>query len=361
MAGEEGSTEGMTGTDDSINVEETVNDLAESLHLSEEPDGEGKKDEQTQAQDDTAAAPPAVEGQEPAAQPGEAAPAAAPTAVTPPTAEERVPDTWRPEAQAKWATVDPVVRQEIAKRESDVARYVAEVAPSVNIARAVTQVCQPYLPLLQRYNIDPVQHIAGLLNFHTTMTLGEPQARADMFRNLAVSAGIDLQALAQDPNSTAQANNQQLGYIRSLEERVARMEGGVSNVTSTIQEAREAELSQGIMAFASDTEQHPFFWEVANTGDIKALIDSGAARTLSDAYELAVLKNPVTRAKQLALDSKRAAKAAAEVNAAKTAAARKATSANVKSRGSGRLAPVEETIDETLRSTLDDIHSRATH
>ncbi len=139
------------------------------------------------------------------------------------------------------------------------------------------------------------------------------------------------------------------------------MERGVTGVTSTIQEAREAELSQGIMAFASDTEQHPFFWEVANTGEIKALIDSGAARTLSDAYELAVLKNPVTRAKQLALENQRAAKAAAEANAVKSTAARRATSANVKARGSGRLAPADESIDETLRSTLSDIHARATH
>jgi hypothetical protein len=139
------------------------------------------------------------------------------------------------------------------------------------------------------------------------------------------------------------------------------MEKGVTGVTSTIQEAREAELSQGIMAFASDTEQHPFFWEVAETGEIKALIDSGAARTLNDAYELAVLKNPVTRAKQLALESQRAAEAAAKTNAVKTQAARKATGANVRSRGSGRLAPPDESIEDTLRSTLSDINSRATH
>jgi hypothetical protein len=233
--------------------------------------------------------------------------------------------------------------------------------PAINVAKAVSKVFDPYMPMLQRYGLDPVQHIAGLLNGHTTMLFGDPQTKAQMFRNLANAAGIDLSALASDPNSAAQANNQQLGYIRALEERVAQMEKGVTGVTSTIQEAREAELSQGIMAFASDTEQHPFFWEVAETGEIKALIDSGAARTLNDAYELAVLKNPVTRAKQLALESQRAAEAAAKTNAVKTQAARKATGANVRSRGSGRLAPPDESIEDTLRSTLSDINSRATH
>jgi hypothetical protein len=362
MAGEtEGTgTEGMTGADDGLSVEETVNDLAESLHLVEEQ-AEGKGNEQGEASTQDGAAPPAgteqesTEGAAPAAAEQGAAP------VAPPTADERVPDTWRPEAQAKWATVDPVVRAEIAKREQDVARFVGEATPAINIAKAVTKTFEPYLPMLQRYGIDPIVHISRLLEGHTLLLFGDPQTKAQMARNLIQSAGIDIQALASDPNSTAQANNQQLGYIRALEERLARMETGVTGVTSTIQEAREAELSQGITAFASDTENHPFFWEVANTGEIKALIDSGAARTLSDAYELAVLKNPVTRAKQLALDSKRQAEAAATANAAKSAAARKATSANVKSRGSGRLAPAEETIDETLRTTLSDIHARAPH
>lgn len=359
MAGEkeETGTEGMTGADDGLNVEETVSDLVDSLHLTEEPDG--KDEHETPTKD--GAAPPAgteqesTEGAAPAAAEQGAAPAA------PPTADERVPDTWRPEAQAKWAQVDPVVRAEIAKREQDVARFVGEATPAINIAKAVTKTFEPYMPMLQRFGVDPIQHLQGLLQGHTILLFGEPAVKARMIANLAQQAGVDLQALAADPNSSAQANNQQLGYIRSLEERLARMETGVTGVTSTIQEAREAELSQGIMAFASDTEQHPFFWEVANTGEIKALIDSGAARTLSDAYELAVLKNPVTRAKQLALESKRQAEAAATANAAKVTAARRATGANVKSRGSGRLAPAEETIDETLRDTLSDIHSRATH
>src|SRR5881394_212083 len=365
MAGE--NTEGageveMTGADDTMPLNETVDALADSLKLGDGGELEAKgpaegEAGETQAKDDSAATAPTVGEEKPAAAAAEGNQAAAPAQAPP---AERVPDTWRPEAKEKWAAVDPVVRAEIAKRESDVAQFVKEVSPSFNIAKQVTTIMQPYLPMLQRYGVDPFQHLSGLLQAHTQIVFGDPQTKAQMFRNLANQVGIDLSVLASDPNSAAQANNQQLGYIRALEERVAQMERGVTGVTSTIQEAREAELSQGIMAFASDTEKHPFFWEVAESGEIKALIDSGAARTLNDAYELAVLKNPVTRAKQLALDSKAAAEAAARTNAVKTTAARKATSANVKSRGSGRLAPVEESIDETLRTTLTDIHNRAT-
>lgn len=349
-------TEGMTGADDGLSVNETVDALADSLHLGDGGELEAGKEpagseHEAPIQDDQTGAPPPVASEKEGAAP---APAAAPASAP----SERVPDTWRSEAKEKWATVDPVVRAEIAKREGDVAKFVAEAKPSFEIARAVTQVCAPYMPILQKYGVDPIQHIGALLNSHTTLMFGAPEVKAQLFRNLAHQAGVDLAALVADPRSTGQANDQQLGYIRALEERLTRMEGGVTSVTSTIQEAREAELTQGIMAFASDTEKHPFFWEVAETGEIKALIDTGAARTLNDAYELAVLKNPVTRAKQLALESKHAAEAAARTNAVKTQAARRATGANVRSRNSGRIPPGEESIDETLRTTLSDIHSR---
>ena len=359
MAGEntEGTDVEMTGADDAMPLNETVDALADSLHLDKEGEVVAGKEEgdETQTQDDKAGTAPTV-----AAKEGEAtAPAAGqqPAAPTPPTDAERVPDTWRPEAKEKWATVDPVVRSEIAKREADVARFVAEAQPSFNVAKEVSKIVEPYLPMMQRYGVNPLQHLQGLLQSHTTLLFGDPAVKAQMFRNLAQQAGVDLQALASDPNSAAQANTEQLRYIRGLEERLARMETGVTGVTSTIQQAREAELEQGIMAFASDPA-HPFFWDLAESGEIKALIDSGAAPTLKDAYELALYRNPTTRSKQIALETKQAAEAAATKNAAKVQAARRATGANVRSRNSGKLPPGEESIDETLRSTLSDINSR---
>lgn len=347
-----------TGADDSLPLNDTVDALADSLHLSD--DGElkaGKGGEgETQAHDEPTGEAPAPAPEAPSA----AAPDGTPT---PPATEaasavaERVPDTWRAEAKAKWAAVDPVVRAEITKREGDVAKFVADAQPSFQVAASLTKVIEPYLPMLQRFGVDPMTHLGALLQVNAQMVFGDPQTRAQIFRNLAQQAGIDLQALASDPNSAAVANNQQLGYIRALEERLARMEGGVTSVATQLQGAREAELQQGIMAFASDPA-HPFFWELAETGEIKALIDSGAAPTLKDAYELAVYRNPTTRSKQISLETKAAAQAAATRNAAKTEAARKATGANVRSRNSGKLPPAEETIDETLHNTLSEINSR---
>jgi hypothetical protein len=130
----------------------------------------------------------------------------------------------------------------------------------------------------------------------------------------------------------------------------------MTSVTSTIQEARAAELEQGIMAFMQDTEAHPFFMEVAN--DIAPLIESGAAKSLAEAYELAVLKNPITRLKQIERDAAKKAASDAAAQATKLAAAKKATGVNVKSRTAGKGAPPAESIDDTLRSTMAAIHSR---
>lgn len=362
---DEGTLE-QVGTDDSLDVKETVDGIADSLRLTDTPEegtppteGEGKKPE------GEAPATPvegkAPEGQQPPAD-GKGAPApvegqAQQPAI--PAQSDVPPDTWRKEAKEAWAALPQTVKAEIAKREGDVARFVGEAQPSFQIAQTVHKTLEPYLPLLQRYGVDPIQHVGALLQAHTTLLFGQPEVKAQMFRNLAQQAGIDLGKLAADPNAAAEANGQQLAYIRSLEERVARMEMGVTGVTTHIQEGRVAELEQGIMAFANDVEQHPFFWELAQTGEIKALIDSGAARTLKDAYELAVYRNPVTRQKQLQLETTRSAAENAKKAAEKAAAARKATGANVRSRGAGRVSSVGmETIDDTLKEKLSEIRSR---
>src|SRR4249920_1324199 len=121
MAGEnEAGTEGMTGADDGLSVNETVDALADSLHLGDSGELEAGKEpagseHEAPTQDDQAGAPPPVAPEKEGAAPS---PAAAPSAPA-----ERVPDTWRSEAKEKWATVDPVVRAEIAKREGDVAKF----------------------------------------------------------------------------------------------------------------------------------------------------------------------------------------------------------------------------------------------
>ena len=223
---------------------------------------------------------PAAAAKEPAAQP-----AAEPT--------EKVPDTWRPEAKAEWAKVPPAVRAEIVKREADVAKFVGDTKTDVLISSEVKKVFAPYAQTFQRYGVEPLGHMAGLLKGHYTLLFGSAEDKMAVMRGLAKDAGLDLAKLA-DPNAPASSvsNPDFVNALRQRDEKLASLESTLTGVTEEFQKQRATELSRDVLAFAND---HPAFWEVAD--DMTALLNAGAAKSLAEAYEIAELRNPVTRAK----------------------------------------------------------------
>jgi hypothetical protein len=81
---------------------------------------------------------------------------------------------------------------------------------------------------------------------------------------------------------------------------------------------------------------------------------------LKDAYERAVYANPVTRQKEIARLQTEADTKLREKSKNEAEAARKAARTNVRSRDT-RRTPTEPlgTMDETMKSTLSEIRSRA--
>ena len=340
MADEQTGQEQVVG--EAIPVDSTVDKLAESLHLH-----------------DASIAPP-----EGAAPEGQTTPPAATTAPTgtdgaAATATDSVtsqaPDTWRSEAKALWSQVNPAIQAEINKREADISKYVGEVQPYVQAGQALQQTIAPYSNAFKTYGVNPVQHIGKLLYTHATLLFGSPEQKVATLRAIAQEAGINLGGEQGAVADTATQN-----YLRALQERDARfsrLEQSVSGVTNSLYESRLAELQKGILAFGEDSEKHPFFNELID--DCTKLIEQGSAKSLEEAYAIAELRNPTTRAKRLDLELKKQAAEQSATEQQRVAGARKAMGANVVSRGSGRLPQAEETIDQTLSSTMAKIRARA--
>ena len=59
-------------------------------------------------------------------------------------------------AKAEWEKVPPVVRQEIMKREGDVAKLVADTKTDVAISSEMKRMFAPFAPVLQKYNVEPI-------------------------------------------------------------------------------------------------------------------------------------------------------------------------------------------------------------
>lgn len=336
-----------------LNIESAVAGIANDLRLVEAADADGAGGE-----GDGTELPGAGEGE--AAGKGTATDASqaaspAPAAATQADPNDVPPDTWTKGAKEKWGTLPPELKQEIRKRESDIAKYVGETKASVGVAQAFEKVVSPYLGIYQERGIDPWKQVSSLLQAHAALTWGTPEQKIQGFTALAQGAGIDLTAFAKG-DSVGALNSPAMQRIQQLEDQIRQLQGGVTTVTSEIQAARTAELETAVLAFAQDTEAHPHFWDVQE--QIQHFIRTGAASTLQDAYDLAVMANPVTREKVLDARARKLAEQQASAANARAAKARKAVAVNVVSRGKGRAAPPSQSVDDTLRETLQDINSR---
>ena len=271
-----------------------------------------------------------------------------PAVETPPSPSVEPPKTWRPEAVAKWATLPPEVQQEVLKREADMFRGLEMYKADAQTGKSVQQILAPYMPMLQAAGLNPLQQVEGLMKAHHLLATGTPEQKQALFQRLAQDYGVQLQSDGEAPFVDPS--------VAALQSEIAALKSQINARSQREEAATRESLQKEIDAFAADPA-HQHFDEVAT--DIAGLLRSGAAKDLAEAYEKAVWANPVTRAKeQSRLTAEAEAKRVAE-EAAKVEAARKATSANVRSRpkAASAAAPLGS-IDDTLSAVLSDIRSR---
>jgi len=319
-----------------LDIESAVADIADSLSLTpaeEEPLQDGDEPAPAAAKEDAALAVEAKKEE----------PIVAST--------DPAPDTWRKEAKEAWAAVPPVVKEEMRKREADISRYVEQVKVPVSVGEQFTKILEPYLPMFQANNINPWDNVTHMLKAQELLLFGSPETKLAMVQSLAQQAGVKLEG-----GQLSSTENSQARYIQQLEQRLGQLEGGVKNITSTVHEARTAELEGSIMAFAQDTEKHPYFFDVADK--ITHFIKTGAATNLDDAYQLAVMADPVTKAKAIDAEATRVATQKADAEKERVDKARKASKVNVRSTARGRAVQPSGDIDSTLKDTLAEIHAR---
>lgn len=320
-----------------MDMDAAVADIADSLNLGDPP----ADDKEVSVVDDAGK-------QEAKALDVEEKKEAAPLVVDP---KDVAPDTWRPAAKEKWAAVPSEVKEELRKREQDIASYVDRVKQPVAIGQKLNEIVAPHLEYFNRAGVDVFANIRDMFEAQKQLLFGTPETKLAMVQRLAEMAGVKLAdgVATQAPDSVAR-------YIQQLEAKVNSLQSGVHEVTSTVQRARSQELEGHILAFANDTTAHPYFADVA--GAIPDLIKTGAAKTLEDAYNLAVNMNPVTRQKSIESEAGRLAARNATAAAERAKKAATAASANVRSTAGRRAAPQTGSIDDTLKDALAEINSR---
>lgn len=306
--------------------------------------------------------PPVVEGPavdptlEPAAKTPEelaakaAAEEAAKAAVDPALA--KAPSSWKKEAQAKWAAMDPDLQREVLRREEDFHKGLETYKGWANVGQTLHAEIQPYEAMIRAANTTPQALIKDVFNTIYQLKTGSADQKAAVALNILQGYGVDLEAVTAAAARAAEGQP-------AVDPRVALLEQKLSKFEQD-QKAREQEnLRRDFADVVSETEafskapNHEHYEAVKL--EMAAFLESGVCSTLQEAYDKACWANDTVRAK---LDAKRREAERKQV-AEKAAAAKKAAAVNVVSRGTLPTAPKVGTMDETIRNKLREISARA--
>ena len=250
---------------------------------------------------------------------------------------QSAPSSWSKDAATKWADLPAEIKAEIHKRESDYHKGIEPYRQGAAIAQEMQKVIAPYAQNIQASGVHPMQAISHLLGVEHTLRNGSPQEKAQKVAEIARDYGIDLQQIQPLPpiDPQTQALIQQNQQLQQFQQ-------------NTLQQQNQAVASE-IEAFRANPENVHF---EAVKDDMAALLQSGRATDLQDAYDKAVWMRPDIRqtlvqqqrtdAQKQAAEQKRRARAKTASGGVRGAANPKATTLNP-----------DASLRDTLNAALD--------
>lgn len=271
------------------------------------------------------------------------------------------PNSWTAAAKAKWNKLDPDVRAEISRREADMHRTITRQDEVREFGRQFSEISQANAAVIQRAGVHPLAIYRDFLHIMNTLATGDQQTKMGLLRQTALNNGIDLRALAgmqAPPGQQPQAAQGQPVIPPELR-RVAtewdQFKSQQQQEASAREQREQQQTYDEIVAFRSTPEAR-YFDAVKDT--MVALLQSGAASNLGDAYQQAIWTRPDIR-EQLQKEATLAARNSPDAQRARAAAAR-AKGGSVRG-GSGSVAagaPENRTLREELQAGFAEARSR---
>lgn len=264
---------------------------------------------------------------------------------------DQYPRTWRKGLENDWKALPAAVRQEIAKREQDMDRGLAQYREPAAFGQAIGQEMLPHIDVMREIGVTPQRLTRDLMGAWVTLVKGSPDEKRNMLLQLAQGAGIDIAGSAPQATASQQPDTAVQPVLEPVLQRVQNIEQMVRQQAQEQARAASESAAAEVAAFRAKPE-HKHFDAVQQT--MAQLVSTGQATTLDDAYSKAIWMVPEVREQLLA---EQAQKRAAD-EAAKAAAARKAAAVNVPRRGTAPVAPKTGSMEDTIRETLRRLNSQ---
>jgi len=236
------------------------------------------------------------------------------------------PKSWAAETEQVWSSMSPEAQAYVNKREADFSRGIQFYRTA---ASQWNSAIQPFQQLLDQHpEVEPVSLVSNLLQAHAVLSLGSPEQKREFLQKIIVDYGLTL-------------DDAQTEVPPQVLQRLSRLE-------QTRSQEHQARILEETKAFFSDAKNE-FATEVQD--DILRILQQGQARSLSEAYKLAVMLNPSVRQKIVDREvEQKLAKKKQDAN--RWNGAREIN--QVKSNAPARPpAPASGSMDDTINSIVD--------
>lgn len=253
------------------------------------------------------------------------------------------PISWTAELKQRWAALPPEVQTYVAQRDKESHEAITRQGDVIKSFEPLTQTLEQFRDVYESYNLPPDRALAYLFSAERALRTDPLNSLRELCAAYKVDP-LDLVGEGHQPQGEQPQRN---------DPRVAAIAAELDQVKSALMEQRRNEersrfagIQQELAEFAKDKPHY----ETVRV-HMASLIQSGAAKDLADAYDMACNAVPTVRAlikaeEQKAEEAKRT-KEAEE----KTRSAKKAASVNLK--GSPGQGTNPKTIDDTLREVAN--------
>jgi hypothetical protein len=237
-----------------------------------------------------------------------------------------------------------IVRNAFMRRSEEMHKGIEGFRESAQFGQTVQKAIDPFRATIASLGVQPEQAIQSLFVADHKLRYGSQSEKISAFQTLAQQYGVDL----------TQAQPQEEVWVdptvKDLQGRLQQMESMIQQQKYQEQQREQLQLKTEIEKFASDPA-HVHFEAVKS--HMSALLQSGVAKDLHEAYEQAIYANPTIRTQVIAQQQAEAeAKRKAEVTA-KAQEAKRSAAVNVPRTGSSApKGPISNSMDDTLRGLL---------
>jgi hypothetical protein len=192
--------------------------------------------------------PQAIEGEGAAAEP----PTTAAAPVSPEAPKFKAPQSFKPHAREKWASVPVEVQEEITRVDAEIRRTMQETSEARKFSHSVQQTLAPFEGLARANGMDPVRYAGTVLQTAAALHMGTPQQKAAVVAQLIGSYGIDVDAVNAVMQGQAPAAAPQAVPQVDVRQEMQRVFSEIQNQNLTQQATTAIERARGEAEFWGD-------------------------------------------------------------------------------------------------------------